>query len=270
MTMNQKKKQDKEKALNSISWILNSKKLDGATAFHIFMALFRSKISYASNLISIFDKHSLTWYGSFLYRAIKRLLNIKDKVSKEELLRITLGKSFEEYMLIEQQNTISLIINYAIREDDQERIHNVLDFCEKNNLNPPSKQDNGFYCQEKQILPLKEIMKAGIKHHLKWRLNASFNLMARMHMDKRCPCDKETRINQSHITSCQYWNRIFDNLALNENIPRSILLQKLLNDPLTDNANDFKRIAEKANHAIKEELMTIFQPNQPAQNIQEG
>lgn len=42
---------EREKNLGKISWILSNKKLDGLTRWHTFQALFRSKVSYAANLI---------------------------------------------------------------------------------------------------------------------------------------------------------------------------------------------------------------------------
>jgi hypothetical protein len=163
MKLNHKKKQERKDKLKQFSWILNSQQLDGATAFHIFMALFRSKINYAMNIITIFDRNSRQWYESYLYASIKELLGIKENVSKSLLIEVCLGKSFEEYIQQEQQNTISKMINYPIQNQDIARAKNIENFCDFNKLPMPD-QVGATFQHVHQELPLKAYLKAELRH----------------------------------------------------------------------------------------------------------
>lgn len=49
----------KEKELKKIDWVLKNSKLDGATRWHIFQAIFRSKVSYGANIITSINKPSM-------------------------------------------------------------------------------------------------------------------------------------------------------------------------------------------------------------------
>ena len=101
------------------------------------MAIFRSKVSYAANILSIFDKKTLIWLKSFHYKAFKTLLGFKDNISTDDLLKLTIGKSFEEYMKIEQQNTIGLMLNYTVKSKDIRRYSKIKEFCKYNQLEIP-------------------------------------------------------------------------------------------------------------------------------------
>ena len=80
----------------------------------------KSKVSYAVNLLSLFDDKLLGWYRGFIYRSCKALLRIKEKVSTEALLRVSLGKTFEEFIAHEQTMTLQSIIRVFREEEDQE------------------------------------------------------------------------------------------------------------------------------------------------------
>lgn len=68
--------------------------------------MFKSKVSYAINLLTLFDSKLKDWYEGLIYRSCKVLLKIKEKVSKTALLRICLGKTFDEYIEHEQVMTL--------------------------------------------------------------------------------------------------------------------------------------------------------------------
>lgn len=78
-----------------MSWVLGDTRLDGASRWHIFQSMFRSKVSYAANLITALDNESMKWMSSFWYRSLKALLSIKDKVDSNKLLEVCLGAKFE-------------------------------------------------------------------------------------------------------------------------------------------------------------------------------
>jgi hypothetical protein len=83
-------------------WILMDKNLDGASKFHLFQALFRSRVSYAMNILAYFDRDTAKWFKSYWYQSIKTLLNIGDNIKMERLFSFTLGESFESFLEKEQ------------------------------------------------------------------------------------------------------------------------------------------------------------------------
>ena len=85
------------------------------------MAIYESKVSYSSNLITIWDKKTMKWHESFLYRGFKSLLSLTSNVKKEKLLKLALGKTFTEFQETEQKNLIATMINHAVRERDSKR-----------------------------------------------------------------------------------------------------------------------------------------------------
>ena len=97
MQINLQDKREKEAKLKQFSWILFSTNFDRAAAYHLFMAIYESKVSYSSNLITIWDKKTLKWHESFLYRGFKSLLSLTSNVKKEKLMKLALGKTFSEF-----------------------------------------------------------------------------------------------------------------------------------------------------------------------------
>ena len=53
------------------------------------------------NLIVQIDSNALTWFKGYWYRSAKLLLGIAQQVNKDRLLKVCLGKSFEDYQKIE-------------------------------------------------------------------------------------------------------------------------------------------------------------------------
>lgn len=86
-------------------------RINGLTRYHLFQALFRSRVAYPINLMAPISKKVKDWYKGFYYRALKALLRIKENANTEKLLRICLGKSFEEFLLEESSNTYSRMLN---------------------------------------------------------------------------------------------------------------------------------------------------------------
>lgn len=84
-----------ERNLNRIKWIIEqeNRQLDGAPKYHLFQGLFRSKVSYAINLMTSMDKQSLKWLEGYWYRSLKLLTGFKyhEKINKDRLFQICLG-----------------------------------------------------------------------------------------------------------------------------------------------------------------------------------
>lgn len=93
--------------------------MPGLARFHIFQALFRSRVCYAINLLAPTCPRITSWYKGFYYRALKKLLRIKDLVNKDKILELCLGKKFEEFMMGETSNTYAILLNKAANNDER-------------------------------------------------------------------------------------------------------------------------------------------------------
>ena len=54
-------KKDCEKLLKKQSWILNDCQMEGSSRYHIFQALFRSKVFYAINIATMYCNKTKNW-----------------------------------------------------------------------------------------------------------------------------------------------------------------------------------------------------------------
>lgn len=66
------------------------------------------------NLLATMSKKILEWYKGFYYRALKSLLRVKQMANKELLLKVCLGKTFEEFLRGETSNTYARLLNKAV------------------------------------------------------------------------------------------------------------------------------------------------------------
>ena len=87
-------------------------------------------------------------------------------------------------------------------------------------MDPPVRLSSGYYRQEKQQKPLKELLTQGLGHQVKWYLGAAFNYKGRNSPTVKCPCAQRKDITQKHILECDYWHEIIKK-AVSESLRRS-------------------------------------------------
>ena len=80
-----------EQKLRRTHWLLKSNYLDGASKYHLFQSLFRSRFSYAQNILVEMDSKMKESIKKVWYRHLKVLLNIKEQVNREKLFQLCLG-----------------------------------------------------------------------------------------------------------------------------------------------------------------------------------
>jgi hypothetical protein len=131
--------------------------LSGHTRYHIFTSLFKSKVSYASNIIAIMDNKTTLWQRDNLYRQCKTLLGIKQMIKREVILELCLGKKWEEFLMIERQNTMAGLLNAARSKKDWAREAEILGLLEGTNTTAPALSAEG-YVKSTQLLPIKELL----------------------------------------------------------------------------------------------------------------
>jgi hypothetical protein len=133
-----RKKKEEEKNQKKVDWILRDYKLSGHTRYQIFTSLFKSKVSYATNLIAIMDPKTVLWQRDNLYRQCKALLGIKQMVKRETVLDLCLGKGWEDFLHTERQNTVTSLLNAARIKGDAKREAEIINLLEGSNTQVPT------------------------------------------------------------------------------------------------------------------------------------
>jgi hypothetical protein len=61
----------------------------------VWQCLFKSKVSYAAEILCFESKEYLDWLKSFSYKAFKSLLGIKNTIGRDRLLEVATGHKWE-------------------------------------------------------------------------------------------------------------------------------------------------------------------------------
>jgi hypothetical protein len=56
------KKREQEGKLENLEWILQDPAIDGKARYHVWQSLYKSKLSYATNLLTMFDSKTRKWF----------------------------------------------------------------------------------------------------------------------------------------------------------------------------------------------------------------
>jgi hypothetical protein len=72
--------------------------MDGASRYVTWQQLFKSRAWYAISISAFYNKKMANWQKGYVYRSIKALLGIKQKVSATKLLRITLDLTPDDFV----------------------------------------------------------------------------------------------------------------------------------------------------------------------------
>ena len=75
-------------------WIMRSSALGRKAKYHLMQAIFNSKWTYGSEILSIVNVPYRTWLRSQWYRSLKTLLGISAKVSSSLILEKCLGMAW--------------------------------------------------------------------------------------------------------------------------------------------------------------------------------
>ena len=88
-------RKDKLKELEKKNWIIQSKRLSDTSRIEAWNCLFKSKISYASEVLCYKSKALVKWLKSFHYNSLRKLLCIRSSVDQEKLFKRSYGSSWE-------------------------------------------------------------------------------------------------------------------------------------------------------------------------------
>ena len=77
-----------------MSW---SNEMPGQSRYIIWQSLVHSRFAYAADLLMNFTQNTKLWYQDLLYRLLKALMQIHSNPKKEDLFRVCLGMSIDEY-----------------------------------------------------------------------------------------------------------------------------------------------------------------------------
>jgi hypothetical protein len=88
-----------------------------------------------------------------------------------------------------------------------------------NDLKFPDNNRDGYERIQGQDITLKTIMSMEVRHQIKWKVGAAFNLIGRS-PPILCPCEEanqRVRINQRHITHCLLFDPVWKIFAIDWN-----------------------------------------------------
>ena len=71
--------------------------MPGQSRYIIWQSLVHSRFAYAADLLMNFTQNTKLWYQDLLYRLLKALMQIHSNPRKEDLFRICLGMTIDEY-----------------------------------------------------------------------------------------------------------------------------------------------------------------------------
>ena len=80
------------KSLKQKQWILRKKQLSGTARMQLFHTLFHAKYGYGMEPLTVTHKKVRKWFESTAYTALKYILGVKNKVSKDKLFQVCLGR----------------------------------------------------------------------------------------------------------------------------------------------------------------------------------
>jgi glutamyl-tRNA reductase len=95
-------------------------------------------------------------------------------VKRETIIELCLGKDWEEFLLIERQNTVAALLNAARSKGDTSRETEIKRMLEGSNTAVPEMLAEG-YMKQTQQMPIKEILQAELGPRIKWRLKIAYN-----------------------------------------------------------------------------------------------
>ena len=96
-------------------------------------------------------------------------------------------------------------------------------------------------------MPLKDIMSKGIQNRLNWALGMAFNTA---HSVKPSYCWCGQHITQEHITACDYFNLMWEEIVAQTNTEKAELLNILNWNRGPEEMDLFARISKMLNGAI--------------------
>ena len=121
------KKKQMEISLKSSMNRLSYTKLDKAAKYHVWQALFKSRVWYSIILTTRLNAQMKKWTQSFLYRSLKQITGLKGNPNTEKLYNCV--------FLMDQQHTIEALWAQAIsRKLLKEDITNRRDIANKYDL----------------------------------------------------------------------------------------------------------------------------------------
>ena len=106
-----KRRKQIKKDLKKKQWIFMSAKLNDQARYEVWQSLFRSKASYAAEILCYESKPFNKWLKSYNYDGLRQLAKFKGKPNKEVLLKNAVGHNWDCWLndkLMKTRNKLNL------------------------------------------------------------------------------------------------------------------------------------------------------------------
>ena len=103
-------------------------------------------------------------------------------------------------------------------------------------------------------MPLKELLKKGLRHQVNWMLGYAFNAHGSEKIKVKCPCG--ATISQGHIEDCNHWDPYLRKVAGEMKCTREELFA-VVQDALPEEVEIYLKVTKRLNELIKEEIQRL-------------
>ena len=176
-------------------------KLDQEARYHIWQALFKSRVWYSIVLTTRISDRMKQWSQGYLYRSIKMLRGITGRPSTEVTYQQTFQFNPDETLnYIWTQALVNRLLSTPVAERIQILRRYNLDTdtvpTDTNELLEAARGPKEMWRQAKLVLTKAS---SGL---FKWWINQRYQGHTRSHGVIKCTCDHQTTLNQTHIIHC--------------------------------------------------------------------
>ena len=194
------KRQRLNKDLRKKEWIFRSARISQQQKYEIWQSLFKSKVSYAAEILCFESRRFADWLKTYCYNAYRSLLGIRTKTNKEQLLKTAVGYDWDCW-LTEKLNTTRRKLQ--LKNQD-------------NRICGCTHAKAHMHIDVSLPTPIKAAAKIGAFNLLKWQahqfLSGFKSVPGAQKVQKRvknlCACDGRQLINTAHIEFCRQHQKL--------------------------------------------------------------
>jgi hypothetical protein len=94
-------------AFNNVAWLLGTSWVNRDNAYHLWQAIFRSRMFYMARIIILFSQDMDAWFTSAIYWAMLSLFKLRGSPDKDILFRLVFDLSLSEFCSMERRNEVA-------------------------------------------------------------------------------------------------------------------------------------------------------------------
>ena len=256
------KKKELEKAMQSQLQRMNYMCLDKGARYHVWQALFKSRLWYSLVLTSRISTKMKEWMKGYLYRSVIGLMRVKGKPQKDRVFQATFNQDKEQVIeaiwkqaltakLLKTPETSRAAVAARLNLDDQIPL-------DQDSLREMLQEAKTTWKTAKQALTTAS---PGL---FKWWTGARFQ---GHHKDSvtKCKCPEQTTVTQSHVLSCEEYRGCFEATAAQfDSTAEEVMEMVQSRDPENYSREDLATLNEIEDHLSAQMLTKINGMSRPA------